>query len=102
LLGACSSDDEPSAGNVSSTATATPSDTASASQSPSGDGTSIAVERITQVAAHDRLQDLLDEIDRALAKVDEGTYGRCDTCNNLIGPERLEVRPWSTHCVDHA
>jgi hypothetical protein len=38
LLGACSSDDEPSAGNVSSTATATPSDTASASQSPSGDG----------------------------------------------------------------
>jgi DnaK suppressor protein len=67
-----------------------------------GDGTSIAVERITQVAAHDRLQDLLDEIDRALAKVADRSYGRCDTCDAPIGDERLEARPWSTHCVDHA
>lgn len=64
-----------------------------------GDGTSIAVERITQVAAHDRLQVLLTEIDRAEAKVGEGTYGVCDTCKEPIAAARLEARPWSVHCV---
>lgn len=64
-----------------------------------GDGTSIAVERIAQVAAHDRLQALLAEIERAEAKVAEQTYGRCDTCGVPIADARLEARPWSTHCV---
>jgi DnaK suppressor protein len=67
-----------------------------------GDGTSIAVERITQVAAHDGLQTLLDEVDRAEAKLAEGTYGQCDSCGKPIAAARLEARPWSTHCVDHA
>ncbi|MEO8106367.1 MAG: TraR/DksA C4-type zinc finger protein [Actinomycetes bacterium] len=64
-----------------------------------GDGTSIAVERITQVAAHDGLQVMLAEIDRAIIKVDAGTYGRCDKCDAAIAPARLEARLWSTHCV---
>lgn len=67
-----------------------------------GDGTSIAVERITQVAAHDRLQVVLDEVSRAEAKVADGTYGRCDSCDMPIAAARLEARPWSTHCVDCA
>lgn len=67
-----------------------------------GDGTSIAVERITQVAAHDRLQAMVAEIDRAIAKVAEGTYGECDSCGKPIAPARMEARAWSTHCVDHA
>lgn len=67
-----------------------------------GDGTSIAVERITQVAAHDGLQVMLAEIDRAISKVDAGTYGTCDDCGAAIAPARLEVRVWSTHCVECA
>ncbi len=67
-----------------------------------GDGTSIAVERITQVAAHDGLQVLLAEVERAEAKVAEGTYGTCDVCGKPIGSGRLEVRFWSTRCVDCA
>ena len=67
-----------------------------------GDGTSIAVERITQVAAHDRLQALLAEIDRAEAKLAEDSYGVCDSCGTPIAAARLEARPWSTHCVDCA
>jgi DnaK suppressor protein len=65
-----------------------------------GDGTSIAVERITQVAAHDRLQEVLADVERALAKLDEGTYGVCDNCGAAIPDGRLDVRPWSTRCVD--
>jgi len=65
-----------------------------------GDGTSIAVERITQVAAHDGLQEVLADVVRAEAKLEEGTYGTCDDCGELIPAGRLEVRPWSTRCVN--
>lgn len=65
-----------------------------------GDGTSIAVERITQVAAHDGLRAMLADVVRAAAKLDEGTYGTCDLCGQPIPAGRLEARPWSTRCVN--
>ena len=64
-----------------------------------GDGTSIAVERLTQVAAHDGLGLILAEVVRAQDKIAEGSYGRCDRCGTAIPSERLTVRPWATHCV---
>ena len=64
-----------------------------------GDGTSIAVERLTQVAAHEQMLSQLAEVDRALAKLDEGTYGTCDVCGDEIPPGRLEVHPWAVRCV---
>jgi DnaK suppressor protein len=64
-----------------------------------GDGTSIAVERLTQVAAHDGLGLLLTEVTRAQAKLAEGSYGSCDRCGTPIAPQRLAARPWATHCV---
>jgi DnaK suppressor protein len=64
-----------------------------------GDGTSIAVERLTQVAAHEQMLDQLAEVDRALAKLDEGTYGTCDSCGAEIPGGRLEVHPWAIRCV---
>jgi DnaK suppressor protein len=64
-----------------------------------GDATSIAVERITQVAAHDGLGHVLAEVSRAQDKVAEGTYGQCDRCGAEIAPERLAARPWATCCV---
>ena len=65
-----------------------------------GDGTSIAVERLSQVAASDRLQALLGDVMRAQQKVVDGTYGVCDTCGQSIPLERLEVIPWADVCVD--
>jgi RNA polymerase-binding transcription factor DksA len=65
-----------------------------------GDGTSVAVERITQVAAHDGLQEVLADVNRSETKLDEGSYGKCDQCGKQIPAGRLEVRPWSTRCVD--
>ena len=67
-----------------------------------GDGTSIAVERLTQVAAHELLLVQSEEVARALAKLDEGTYGVCDGCGDPIPSGRLEVHPSAVRCVDCA
>lgn len=64
-----------------------------------GDGTSIAVERITQVAAHDGLGHVLVEVMRAEEKVAEGSYGLCDRCGAPIAEARLLARPWAIRCV---
>ena len=66
-----------------------------------GDGTAMAVDRLTAVGAHNNLQEILGQVQRALTKLDEGTYGRCDECGEQIAEGRLEVRPWSSHCLRH-
>ncbi len=67
-----------------------------------GEGTAMAVDRLSQVAVHDKLQLTLADIDRALAKLDEGTYGTCDVCGEPIPAGRLEALPWATRCVKDA
>ena len=67
-----------------------------------GEGTSQAVDRLAAVPAHAKLLALLAEVDRAIAKTDDGTYGRCDVCGDEIGAGRLEARPWATRCLRHA
>lgn len=64
-----------------------------------GEGTQMAVDRLAQVAVHDRLQLVRDDTVRALAKLDEGSYGRCDVCGQPISAERLEALPWARLCV---
>ena len=41
----------------------------------------------------------LAEVDRALVKLDEGSYGTCDSCGATIPEGRLEVHPWAVRCV---
>jgi DnaK suppressor protein len=64
-----------------------------------GEGTSQAVERIAQVDAARQLDAKLRDVERALDKLDEGTYGTCDVCGGPIAPERLEAIPWAVRCV---
>jgi DnaK suppressor protein len=64
-----------------------------------GDGTAMAVERLTNVAAHEQILIQLAEVDRALAKLDDGTYGVCDSCGGTIPEGRLEIHPWAVRCV---
>jgi DnaK suppressor protein len=64
-----------------------------------GEGTSVAVERLAQVAAHEQLQAVLADVHRALAKLDGGSYGECDRCSASIPSERLEILPWAGLCV---
>ena len=67
-----------------------------------GEGTSLAVDRLAQVAAHDQLQRTRADVVRALHKLDEGTYGVCDACGEPIPDGRLEARPWAVLCVADA
>jgi DnaK suppressor protein len=67
-----------------------------------GEGTSQAVDRLSAVPAHAKLQVMLTELRRAEAKIADGTYGRCDVCGTDIGTARLEARPWATRCIRHA
>jgi DnaK suppressor protein len=48
------------------------------------------------------LSDQLRDVERALAKLDRGEYGRCETCGNEIAEARLEAMPAARHCIDHA
>lgn len=65
-----------------------------------GDGTTEAVERIASTATARSIAESLAQVDRALAKLDEGTYGICDDCGRPIAPERLEARPATSRCVE--
>ena len=67
-----------------------------------GDGTVEAVSRLTDVGVGENLEVTEERIQRALAKIAEGTYGRCDVCGQPINPKRLAALPESSVCIDHA
>ncbi len=67
-----------------------------------GDGTAMAVERLSNVAAHDGLAAQLADVRRARAKIAEGTYDECDVCGAPIPDARLVALPWATRCLEHA
>jgi DnaK suppressor protein len=67
-----------------------------------GDGTTEAVSRLTDVGAGEKLEQMAARIDRALAKIDDGTYGICDVCGSPILPARLRAAPESVRCIDCA
>jgi DnaK suppressor protein len=64
-----------------------------------GDHTSDAVTQMQRSISASQLHHLSVEIDRALSKLGEGTYGICDSCKEPIAEERLEALPWATSCV---
>ena len=67
-----------------------------------GEGTSMAVDRLAQVAVHDKLQVTRADVVRAMEKLEDGTYGRCDVCGKPIPAGRLEALPWAVLCVEDA
>jgi DnaK suppressor protein len=67
-----------------------------------GEGTTAAIDRIEKVGTASELQAMLKDVDAALARMDEGTYGICERCGATIPDERLEARPWTTLCVSCA
>lgn len=57
-------------------------------------------ERSKDVALRDNAHVLLEEVEAALAKIDNGTYGICDSCGKDISIERLEALPSAALCIE--
>jgi RNA polymerase-binding transcription factor DksA len=47
----------------------------------------------------DNLRDLIGKIQAALARMDDGSFGRCETCGQPIEAERLDALPYTTLCL---
>ncbi len=65
----------------------------------SGEGDSMNVERERDLVLSAQAMASIDEIDRALAKIDQGTYGVCERCDQPIPEERLRALPHASLCV---
>jgi RNA polymerase-binding transcription factor DksA len=44
-------------------------------------------------------EQILIEVNDALARIEQGTFGRCENCHQEIAPERLEVLPYARYCI---
>ena len=64
-----------------------------------GDGTTEAISRLTDIGVGSSLESTIGRSERALAKLDEGTYGICDGCREPIAPARLQAMPDAALCV---
>ncbi len=62
----------------------------------------VAAEQGENQALAGQLRNELAEVERALQKLDDGTYGRCETCGEPIAPARLEAMPAARFCIEHA
>ena len=64
-----------------------------------GDGTTEAVARLTDIGVGDSLERVLARTERAVAKLDDGSYGMCDVCGDLIPAGRLRALPDAVLCL---
>jgi DnaK suppressor protein len=67
--------------------------------SDSVDRSSMETDRNFTLRLLDRERKLLKKIDDALARIDDGEFGMCESCGENIGRERLVARPVATLCI---
>jgi len=67
-----------------------------------GDAGLFAAERERDLSLVGNLADLITKIQGALARIDEGSYGRCEVCGEPIETERLDALPYTTLCLADA
>lgn len=70
-----------------------------ADQHPADVGTEM-FEREKDQSILERVAAELADVERALKRADEGTYGICEACGREIAPARLEIRPEARFCID--
>jgi DnaK suppressor protein len=57
-------------------------------------------EQERELAMRERAELHLQEVDGALARLDDGSYETCARCSRPIATERLEALPWAAHCIE--
>jgi DnaK suppressor protein len=65
-----------------------------------GDVATATFDREMASTLEDNSTHVLNEIDAALGRIDDGTFGTCSSCGEAIGMERLEALPWATLCIE--
>jgi DnaK suppressor protein len=65
----------------------------------SGEGDTLAVERERDLALSAQARAAVEQIDLAVEKIHDGTYGQCEKCGTAIPKERLRALPYAALCV---
>ena len=66
------------------------------------DSAQVAAEQGENATLAASFRDQLTEVEAALGRLDDGTYGTCAVCDKAIGVDRLEAMPATRFCIDHA
>ncbi len=66
------------------------------------DSSQVTAERGEAEALATTLRETLGEVEGALAKFEQGTYGLCENCGQPIAPARLEAKPAARYCINCA
>jgi RNA polymerase-binding transcription factor DksA len=66
------------------------------------DMATVTYDRELDQGLEDGVQQTVGQIDAALRRIEDGTYGVCESCGNQIAPDRLRAIPWTTRCIDDA
>ena len=66
------------------------------------DSSQVTAERGEVEALGAKLRETLEEVEQALAKLSDGTYGVCEDCGDAIDPLRLEAKPAARYCINCA
>ena len=64
------------------------------------DSATATLDREIDYTLEENSEHVLKEIDDALSRIDDGTYGTCVNCGKPIAEERLAAIPWATYCID--
>ena len=67
---------------------------------PGEEGTE-TLDRDRDLSLLNGLENEMDEVQAALDRLEDGTYGRCEACGRPIGDDRLGALPATRYCVDH-
>ena len=65
-----------------------------------GDVATITLDREIDYTLEENEERQIAEIDTALQRIEDGTFGMCASCGQPIGAERLEAVPYTTQCID--
>jgi RNA polymerase-binding protein DksA len=75
---------------------------AATSDNHMGDVATATLGREIDYTLGENSEQILAEIDRALQRIEDGSYGKCTACGKEIPAERLEAYPWASLCIDDA
>lgn len=75
-----------------------PADGMGYSTHPADDGT-VAFEQAADLAVRENARRILYQVERALFRMEEGTYGVCRQCGDKVDPARLNAIPYTRYCL---